>query len=203
MSNPSGYDVQYLDFGEAEPVEPSWNIREESAQKQRTLSEDIGEEALLRFQPARRRGLQFGSFGLVLEPELVYEVVEHARISPLPGASGVFKGIINHRGNVVPVYDLTRLTGTASEVWERGRLVMFNSGREAVALVVFELPFEVVFKQSVPLDGLDHRLPALLLDHALQVYRYREMLWLSMQYKSFFAALRDSCVQEETGASQG
>jgi twitching motility protein PilI/purine-binding chemotaxis protein CheW len=199
MTNPSGYNVEYLDLNEIGSVPPPLETLQGTGYKQFSQEEtDADEDTLLRFQPARRRGLYLGTFGIVLEPESVYEIIEHTKISPFPGVSGVFRGIVNHRGNVVPVYDLTQLTGSVPEQWERSRLLMFNSGKESVALLIFELPFEVTFKHSISLDGLD-RLPALLLEHAEEAFKYKDTVWLCLQYESFFVALRDSCVLGEAG----
>jgi twitching motility protein PilI/purine-binding chemotaxis protein CheW len=186
-------------FGDDNPggngFDPSPQVLPELTEKvaDQLVLEEIEDDGLLRYQAARQRGLRLGSFGIVLEPDALYEIIEHARLSPFPGVSKIFRGIINHRGNVVPVYDLSEITGVIPDSWERSRLMMLNTGQEAVALVIFELPFQITPRVPVALEEIEN-VPAIFLDHTRQAYRESGKLWLSLQYDTFFAALRDSCV---------
>lgn len=161
--------------------------------------DELENENILRFQPARQRGLRLGSFGLLLEADALYEIIENVRLSPFPGVSRIFRGIINHRGNVVPVYDLSEITGAAQDSWERSRLIMLNTGQESVALLIFELPFQITPRVPVPLEDIKN-VPDIFLEHTRQAYRENGKLWLSLQHDSFFTALRDSCVLADADA---
>ena len=92
---------------------------------------------------SQRRGIRISNFGLVLESPMLYEIVESARISPLPGVTAVCKGLINHRSKVVPVYDLAALTDAPPPVWERKRLLILYYGKDAVAMVLYNLPAQL------------------------------------------------------------
>lgn len=158
-------------------------------------------DAIQLYQPARQRGLRLGAFGILLEADAVYEIVEHARISPLPCVTSVFKGIINHRGNVVPVYELFEMTGIEAGTWERNRLLLLNDGRESVGLVVTELPYQIAPQITATPENLAN-IPDLFIEHTQQAYRESGVVWLLLRHDTFFSALRDSCVLNEVAVEK-
>ncbi len=61
----------------------------------------------------------------------VQEIIEIAQITPVPMTPDYIKGVINLRGNVVPVVDLcARLGRDCSEVTKRSCIVLVEVGRE-------------------------------------------------------------------------
>lgn len=147
-----------------------------------------------RFAQSQRRGVRVGPFGLVLEPPMLYEIVESVRISPLPGVSSLCRGLINHRGNVVPVYDPAALTGATPQPWERKRLLIVNSGRDAAAMILYGLPVQVRPGIHVPAEHIGG-LPPIFARHALDAYRNDDVYWLALDYGNFFSELGRSCLQ--------
>jgi chemotaxis signal transduction protein len=143
---------------------------------------------------SQRRGIRISSFGLVLESPMLYEIVEAARISPLPGVTAVCKGLINHRSKVVPVYDLAALTDAPPPVWERKRLLIIHSGKDAVAVVLYNLPIQLGQDIAVPVDRIDG-LPPAFARHARNACRHEDTYWLALDYESFFNELGRSCLR--------
>jgi chemotaxis signal transduction protein len=146
------------------------------------------------FALSQRRGIRIAGFGLVLESPMLYEIVESARISPLPGVTPVCKGLINHRSKVVPVYDLAALTDGPLPVWERKRLLILYSGKDAVAVVLYALPAQLEQGIAVPVDKVDG-LPPIFARHARNACRHEDTCWLALDYESFFTELGRSCLR--------
>lgn len=144
----------------------------------------------------RRRGLKLGDFGVVLPAGTVYEIIESANISPMPGVTGLFKGFVNHRGTVAPVYDLAELTDSDPGTWERRRLLILNSGAEAVAVKLYELPVPVRNEYGVPDTFLD-KVPDSFRRHTQQVYRAGDQLWLDIDLDAFFDTLSRLCLKAD------
>lgn len=144
---------------------------------------------------AKYRGVQIGSFGFVLEPSTLYEIVESARISPLPGVSSVCKGLINHRSNVVPVYDITALLADAkSRNWERKRLLILSSRENAVGMLLHDLPVQINIDDRVESgDIID--VPEIFHRHASGGCWNNDRLWLNLNLDSFFTELNTLCLQ--------
>lgn len=139
---------------------------------------------------AKYRGVRVGSFGFVLEPTTLYEIVESVRISPLPGVSPVCKGLINHRSNVVPVYDITELlTDAKPRSWERRRLLILSARENAVGMLLYDLPVQIRVDDPVePTDIID--VPETFRRHASGGYWNNDRLWLDIDLDSFFTELR-------------
>lgn len=150
-----------------------------------------------RFAQSQRRGIRVGPFGLVLEPPMLYEIVESARISPLPGVGAGCRGLVNHRGNVVPVYDPAALTGVPPPSWERKRLLILNSGRDAAAMVLYGLPVQLRSCIHVPAEQISG-LPPVFARHARDAFRDEDVYWLALDYAGFFTELAKSCLQYST-----
>jgi purine-binding chemotaxis protein CheW len=72
-----------------------------------------------------------------LRAEAVVEVVRAVEITPLAGAPGVVLGIIDLRGQIVPVFDLRKRFGRAQrEVDPADHFIIARAARRTVALHV-------------------------------------------------------------------
>ena len=142
------------------------------------------------YSQEKKRGLLYGKMGILLGSQLVYEIIEQARLTPFPGVKSVFKGIVNHRGNIVPVYDLYELMNEEAPAWERNRLLIINTGREALAFVLYDLPLQVEPVVKVREHEVIN-VPDIFLDNASSVYRLDGIIWLALDNKEFFSILRD------------
>lgn len=151
-------------------------------------SDDVSE---LFVPPSRRRGVLFGDFGLLLKADVVYEIIEQARITPIPGVMPVFKGIVNHRGNIVPVYDLNELVKNKTLQWERNRLIILNAGKQSVALFLYDLPVQVSPVVNVQENEVTH-IPEVVRQNSSGIYRLDGVLWFDLKSDDLFHTLRDS-----------
>ncbi len=72
-----------------------------------------------------------------LDVSQVREIVRHQEITPLPMAPPMIEGVIDLRGAVIPVIDLTRLlSGSATEVTTKARIVVLDCDGMVVGLCV-------------------------------------------------------------------
>lgn len=146
-----------------------------------------------RFLQSHYRGVRIGSYGFVLEPTALFEILESAKVSPIPGITSICKGLVNHHGNVVPVYDLAELAGTKPSVWERERLLILNSGESAVGIILYSLPVQIGTAHRIEnLEITD--IPDIVCRHVSAAYWYDDTYWLILDRESFFAELSVSCV---------
>jgi purine-binding chemotaxis protein CheW len=78
---------------------------------------------------------QLGDLRLALELTVVREVARAVEILPLPGAPPIVEGIIDVRGEIVPVYDVRQRFGLApAGLHPDQRLVIAWTGERLVAL---------------------------------------------------------------------
>lgn len=79
----------------------------------------------------------------------VQEVLRYTDIAPVPGAPDYVMGIINLRGNVVTVIDTRSRFGLApSEVTDNSRIVIIESERQVIGIMVDSVAEVVYLKQS-------------------------------------------------------
>lgn len=82
----------------------------------------------------RARGTLYG-----LEASLVLEVVELPAISPWPAAPKGMAGVIDYRGEVIPVLDISaRLGGPNAAIRETDQLIVISLGQGKAGLLVEE-----------------------------------------------------------------
>ena len=109
-------------------------------------------DALTRFSPAKlprgalaahglshlRYGVQVANMGVLVPSKVVSEVVDGLIVHAMPNAASWFPGLVNLRGNLIPVFDLRALTDAPTE--QIKRLLVIDRGERAGAIPVDELP---------------------------------------------------------------
>ena len=79
----------------------------------------------------------------------VQEVLRYTDVAPVPGAPDYVMGIINLRGNVVTVIDTRARFGLPpSEVTDNSRIVIIESERQVIGIMVDSVAEVVYLKQS-------------------------------------------------------
>ena len=136
--------------------------------------------------PQLRYGFRIGSIGLLIQPSTLSEVLERASVFPIPNTVEWLKGLINLRGNLVPLFDLKPLL----EMGEKGRvktmILILDEGDRAVGIKIEGLP------QTPELTRRLQRLPplpAILRDFATAAYVKEGLIWLEFDHRGFFEAL--------------
>jgi len=156
-------------------------------------------EALTRFKPddlilgsdsavsehANRYGFKVGNFGFILADRGKAEVTDQLAVCPIPNTPIWFSGMINVRGNLVPVFDLKKYLNINDEQHAE-RLLIIGQGTKAVSLLIEQLP-EVVEVNNLATDMPP--LPPILQPYTRKVYFYNQVIWLDLDYDEFFTEL--------------
>ncbi len=133
-----------------------------------------------------RYGVRIGGLSLLLPEDTVSEVLERPKIFPVPNTTSWFEGLINLRGNVVPVFDLRELFGTAPIAGERQMLLVIDKGENALGIAIDGLP--VPAPDSAPLDKRPS-LPGVLENYTGPVFEHDENLWLEVDIPGLVGSL--------------
>lgn len=140
-----------------------------------------------------RYGFRVGSLGLLIQPGKGSEVLQMPEIWTLPGSPPWLLGLINLRGNLVPIYELRDVLGMGSRSPEiKPMVLVFDQGERAVGVVIEDFPkplSELNLLPNLP------QLPTALNGHIVKGYVKDEMIWLEFDDASFFEGL----VREEAG----
>jgi twitching motility protein PilI len=137
-----------------------------------------------------RYGFKIGELGLLIQMGSGSEVMQMPTIWSLPGAPPWLLGLINLRGNLVPIYDLRQVLSLGQRTAELKPLVLiFDQGEKAVGVVIDDYP-----KPLTELSQLPHlpKLPTSLSGHVRKGYVKDKMIWLEFDQHSFFEQLTGS-----------
>ena len=140
----------------------------------------------------RRYGVRLAEYGLLLPQAALAEIAETLPDCRLPNTPAWFAGVMNQRGNIVPVFDLAALLETQSRTSRaRARVLIVGTRDEAVGLQLRELPQTVYISTGESLSYNPVTNP--LLDRYVRTtYNCSETLWLEWDMDGFFAAVGES-----------
>jgi twitching motility protein PilI len=138
-----------------------------------------------------RYGFRVKGLGLMISSEILCEVVKNYKVYPIPNTRRWLKGLVNLRGNLVPVYDLALLLELTDEPIQTGSLLVIDKGQNTVGLLIEGLPkpcdtgnwSKVV---QIPM------LPAGLTDFITDAYSADDAMWLGFKHNEFFKSVMNS-----------
>ena len=155
-------------------------------------------EALTRFVPGGqaqvrgvgavapiRFGFQVGEIGMLVPPGMLSELVDESEIYSLPTTPRWFRGLINLRGSLVPVFDLKQLFEMQGESAVKANLLVLNTGEEAVGILIDGLP---VTLDVTKIPERSPPLPPALRKYSQTVYVRDRELWVEFDFEGFFQA---------------
>lgn len=140
-----------------------------------------------------RYGYRIGNLRLLIHADTGSEVMRQAAISSLPGAASWLLGMMNLRGNLVPVFDLSQVLGMPQSEQKPAHkpgaaqlVLILDKGENAVGIVIDAFP--------EPLTGLRAvtrlpQLPQQLQGHVGSAFFKDEDIWLEFSHQSFFEQL--------------
>lgn len=132
-------------------------------------------------------GIRIGSMGFLVSSKRYCEVLDKVQPNPLPNVHPWVSGILNLRGNLVPVFDLALVLNEPSDSKKR-RLFSIDRGDKAVALWIDNYP-EIKNKLALkPLSTLP-ALPDILQRSIIGGYEMDGLVWLDVKYEDLFKAL--------------
>lgn len=138
----------------------------------------------VRKETRARYGFRVGELGLLIDPDTGSEVLSVPAVTPLPDAPPGFFGLINLRGNLVPLYELRVLLGIGqSPAQADSKVLVFGQGEQAVGVVIDGYPSAL--SALHPLPHLPP-LPDVLQPHVPAGHMQDGTVWLEFDHGSFF-----------------
>jgi len=144
----------------------------------------------LRDDEVARYGFRVSSLGLLIQPGTGSEVVEARGIAALPNAPRWLAGVMNLRGNPVPVFDLCAALDLArNDESQKSMVLVLDKGERAAGLLIDGLPR--VVPQGRPID-LPGALPVRLAPFTQQAVATSDAVWLEFDHAGFLSSLAAS-----------
>jgi twitching motility protein PilI len=131
-------------------------------------------------------GFVIATLSFLLKPGEKVEIIEAVPTCPIPNTPQWLAGMINLRGNLLPVFDLKLLfdlQDTRPFKW----IMIFGHGSAAAGIYIDTPPAGVRAGEAV---AEVPPLPELLRTCATHIYREGDTHWIEVAFDSFFAQLR-------------
>lgn len=154
-------------------------------------------EALNRFEPPEgfvpaaaekiaetlRYGFRVANFSLLIRDGVGSEVVPMMPIAIIPAAPLWLSGMINLRGNLIPVCDLTRLLDVDPDMQpDNPMILVLDKGEQASGFIIDGYPQALTTLH--PLNQLPG-LPKLLSRYVAAAYTVEDEIWLEFDHEGF------------------
>jgi len=146
------------------------------------------EHGLSETAQVQRYGFRIGACRLVHDLSLAVELIELPRCYNLPSSSAWFSGLVNLRGNLVPVFDLKSLLGGTGPAGGRQMLLVIGTGESAAALIIDGTPDHISIDAGSRIDQPDN-VPEVLRDQLQGAYEYAGETWYQANYEGLFESL--------------
>lgn len=134
-------------------------------------------------------GFRIGGVGLIIAPHTASEVVAPCPVYPLPSTDRWFRGLINLRGALVPVYELRVFLGNESDDNEKAMMLVLDEGEYAAGMLIDGIPVAFDAARLRPLDQ-PSALPEPLTSYVDTVFGYDGEVWATFEHRMFFESLR-------------
>ena len=138
-----------------------------------------------------RYGYQVGTINLLIGLTTGSEIIPMEVLTPIPNTPAYLRGMLNLRGNLVPVFDLMLLLALdkheqPDEQGIKPMVLILDKGDKAVGMIVDGFPQALLGLQRL------QRLPQLpnKLEGCVSTgYMKEESLWLEFDHEAFFSML--------------
>ena len=164
-------------------------------------------EALNRFSPIKqlpfadqtksgveplRYGFRAGDIGLIMDEVLGSEIVNKILTCAIPATPSWFQGVVNIRGNIVPVFDL-KMIFNSDEKTDLQQLLIIGKEDKAAGILIDDLP-RALHDLETTADYLSP--PSPLNECISKVYKQNDEIWYELNFNDFFAELGKQFVNE-------
>jgi twitching motility protein PilI len=133
-----------------------------------------------------RYGFRIGDLGLLINPDTGSEALPMLPIFSIPNTAPWLTGMINLRGNLVPIFDLAVLFDMPRSAGSQTFVIVLDKGVNGVGMIIDALPRALIGMQrmnNVP------PLPRMLEKYVGASYDTDFGMWLEFDHKDFFQSL--------------
>lgn len=152
------------------------------------LDDEFVDDEWLELEATRQLGFHVGNIGLLISPNITSELTEVKTVCPIPNTASWFLGLINLRGNLVPVFDLNMLLQLEDDTEKKRMLLILGEGDAAGAIMINGLPLHITLSVADKLDTLPP-LPETLKPYTPVAFDRNGEVWFTFDHLGFFQSL--------------
>lgn len=138
-------------------------------------------------RPYTRYGYKISSFNFLVPEGTVSEIIQNQNIFPLPNSPLWIEGLINIRGNIVPVMNVDKLLKNLSTEKLTSLLVLNKSyDNSSIAILISDLPVSLEVNDSTTSSN---HYPELLQDYVMDGFTQKGTDWVEFKPQELFKKL--------------
>ena len=149
--------------------------------------------ALSQNKKINRYGFMVGTMGFLVPENTLGEVLRKYTVYSIPNTKNWLRGLVNLRGNLIPVYDISILFGQQDSLMNYENLLILDKGADAVGILINRLPEVCEVDNWQALDNLSGVVPGLE-KFTQESYRNGDMIWLSFDHREYFKSIKNDVV---------
>ena len=145
------------------------------------------ETSLSRLTKTRRFGFSISGVNLLIAEATYCELLTEFNASPLPNGPDHTIGLTNLRGNIVPVYSISKLLNLPQN--PTGYALLIGQPEVGAALLVDNKPVLVDLTDKEPDFNIYSNTPAFLSECIDASFHFDNTYWLSLNHEQLFTKL--------------
>ena len=140
-------------------------------------------------RPYTRYGYTIGNFNFLIPESTVSEVIQNPSIFNLPNSPAWIEGLINIRGNIIPVMNIARLLKNPGNKKAESILVLENTGSNtAIGIIINNLPVSLEIGET---KTSTNEYPEILHDYIKEGFNQNNADWIEFDPQELFKKLAD------------
>ena len=140
-------------------------------------------------EQAPRYGFIIENMGFLIAENTLSEVVRNSEIYPIPHTRAWMRGLINLRGNLVPVYDFALLLGLSESPTHYENLLVLGKDSHSVGLLIDKIPRSYEIGSWQKLAQSPCHLVGLK-DHVVEAYSHDDFMWVDFNHDAYFESIK-------------
>ncbi|MCP4699996.1 MAG: hypothetical protein GY862_24565 [Gammaproteobacteria bacterium] len=166
-------------------VQPSEALNRRFFELRAGDSLDEDEEEL---QIIRRLGFRVGDMGLLIAAETISELTEIMAVCAIPNTAPWLLGLVNLRGNLVPVFEMAMILNIEANSTEKRMLLILGEGDAAAGILIDGLPAHQSLTSADEMESLP-ALPGVIKPYIPSAYEQEGTIWFNFDHLGFFQSL--------------
>ena len=146
--------------------------------------------ALSENKKINRYGYEVGTLRLLVPENTLSEVLRKYTLYPIPNTQEWLRGLVNLRGNLIPVYDVSMLFGISDSPGYYDSLLILDKGAAAVGILIDKLPVVCDLDNWQRLDDSISDIPVLE-KFTRESYKQDDVIWSSFDHREYFKSIRN------------
>lgn len=169
-------------------MKSSWMPPSEALNRQLNRQAEHAFHAAMQAEVMRRLGFHVGNIALLIAEQATSELTGMMQTCPIPNTAPWLVGLINLRGNLLPVFDLNMMLGLEKGPDKKRMLLILGQGDSAGGIVIDGFPVHITFTEGDRLQTLPP-LPEAIRPFATSGFEKSGEIWFNFDHVGFFQSL--------------